>query len=209
MIKKEFRAYKRAYFFASIIIGFFYRVKVRGRENIPSGAALICANHSSWADPFLIAFAVKNREHLHMMAKKEIFDKKIIGSILRSIGTFPVNRGGSDIEAVRTTMRYLKNGEKVVIFPEGTRRRGDNEVEAKSGAVRIAEKTGSPILPVYIPRRKKTFGTVYLIIGKPYYINSQNQKLTTADYTMISSDLMEQINRLGTGGKGQSADNNG
>ncbi len=203
MIKKEFRAYKRAYFIASIIVGLFYRLKVRGRENIPSGAALICANHSSWADPFLIAFALKNREHLHMMAKKELFQKRFVGSILRSIGTFPVDRGGSDIAAIRTTMKYLKKGEKIVIFPEGTRSINDKENDAKNGAVRIAEKTCTPILPVYIPRRKKTFGTVDLVIGKPYYINTGNQKLTNTDYSVISNELMERINMLGQGRKRQ------
>jgi len=198
-MKRSFLAYQRVYLIVSLIVALIFHVKVIGRENIPAGAAIICANHSSWADPFLIMTAIRNKEQLHMMAKKELFDFKPLGAILRGIGSFPVNRESADITAVKNTMNYLKEGEKVVIFPEGTRVDKDLSVRAKNGAVRIADKMKVPILPIYIPRRKKTFGKVEMVIGKPYYVNEEGLKLSNDEYNVRAQQMMEIIAGLKTG----------
>lgn len=195
---RENKLYRIAYSAAKATIGFFYPVKVLGTGNIPSGAAVVCANHSSWVDPFLMAFAFTKREHLCLMAKIELFKNKLVGGVLRAIGTFPVDRGKADISAMRIAMRYLKNGKKLGVFPEGTRAEKDGTVTAKGGAVRLAEKADVPVVPVYIPRRKRIFQRLTIVIGKPFKIERGAEKRCGEDYEKIASELMEEIVELGT-----------
>ncbi|NCC69363.1 MAG: 1-acyl-sn-glycerol-3-phosphate acyltransferase, partial [Clostridia bacterium] len=129
---------------------------------------------------------------IHFMAKKEVLSTPILGPILKKCGVFPVDRDTNDIDAIRTAMKCLKSGEKILIFPEGTRKGEDNEVEAKTGAVRIASKMKVPIIPVCIPRRKKIFGRVTVNIGEPYYVEGS----THEDYLRLADELMDKINSM-------------
>ena len=118
-MSREYRLYKffRALF--SVVLAPFYPIRVRGRENMPDGAAIVCGNHSHWSDPVLIIFAIGSRYHLHMMAKAELFSKPVLGRFLTSVGMFPVDRGSNDISSVRRVIRYLKAESKSAFFPRG------------------------------------------------------------------------------------------
>jgi 1-acyl-sn-glycerol-3-phosphate acyltransferase len=170
----------------------FYPMNYIGRENIPEGAAIICANHSSYSDPFFAAFAFGKKRMLHFMGKAELFKNPIVKWVLEHCGAFAVNRGENDLGAIKTAMKYLKSGEKVFIFPEGTRVSEDDAVSAKTGAVRLAGKLGVPIVPLYIPRKKIRFKRDSVIIGKPFYV----EKVTKENATQLSDQLMDQINHL-------------
>lgn len=187
------KAYLRVYSTLKPIATFIYPLRYSGRENIPEGPAIVCANHSNYIDPVLIAFAFGHKNLIHFMAKKELFEIPGLGALLTKCGVFPVDRGANDIDAIRTAMRCLKSGEKILIFPEGTRIAEDNAVEAKTGAVRIAAKLKVPIIPVYVPRRKKAFGRVFVRIGRPYYVNAKSHE----DFTAYSRELMDKIAALG------------
>ena len=188
--------YKGCYRLARAMTAVFYRLRVSGRENIPEGAALVCANHSSLLDPFLIAFAFGVEHHMHIIAKAELFRIPVVSGILRRLGMISVNRGILDIATIKDTLNYLKNGEKVVIFPEGTRATEDGAVSAKGGAVKIAERAGVPLVPLHIPRKKPLFGKIQVNIGEPYYIDRQPQKRVPDDYIRLSGILMERIKLL-------------
>ena len=103
-LMREKKAYR--FWFAILIpvIRLFYWVRPVGRENFPKGAAVICANHSNWIDPFLIAYALDG-ESLHMMAKAELFQNFLLKALLKAIGTFPVHREKADMKAVKTAMK--------------------------------------------------------------------------------------------------------
>lgn len=195
-MKNVYRSYRRAYDIVIFLLNIFFRTKPSGRENIPKGAAIVCANHSNWADPFIIAAAFTKENQIRVMAKAELFRIPVLAPFLRSLGTFPVNRGANDISAIRLSLRLLKEGDKVVIFPEGTRVSVDDAIAAKSGAVKMAAKAGVPIIPVYIPRKKRLFFGFPVVIGKPYYINPENNKLSSEDYLVLADDLMERIKSL-------------
>ena len=92
-------------------------------------------------------------------------------------------------------MRYLKRGDKIFMFPEGTRTGEDNMVDAKTGAVRLASKMDAPIVPVYIPRRKKLFSRVQLLIGEPYSVEGHNHN----EYEQLADGIMERIYELRDG----------
>lgn len=174
------------------IAGLIFPCRYYGRENIPDGPLVICANHTSFIDPILIAFAFQRHRQIFFMSKAEIFKVPVLGAILRAIGSFPVQRGETDIQAIRTAFGHLKSGERVMIFPEGTRVKEKEPVDAKSGALRIAIKTKTPILPVYISRRKRVFSFSKLVIGKPYLPIEPKDK----NYLELADELMEKINVL-------------
>jgi len=157
---------------------------------LPEGAAIVCANHSNYIDPVLLALTAGKRHWLHFMAKIELSRVKLLDILLRRLGVFYVNRNANDLGAIRTAMGLLKRGEKVGIFPEGTRVAEDDAVTAKNGAVRLAMRLGVPVVPVFISRNKSVFRKADVVIGEPYYIARD------ADHEEETRVLMEKIHAL-------------
>ena len=88
---------------------------------------------------------------------------------------------------------------KLLLFPEGTRVHEGESVEAKTGAAMFATRTGVPLLPVYIPRKKKWFGRNTVVIGEPYQPVFAGRKPTPEELDIISVDLMDRVRKLGEG----------
>jgi len=195
--RKERRMYNFIYRFLGPMLRFVYRLEFIGQENVPAGAAIVCTNHSSAIDPLLLSLAVGFDNWLHYMAKAELFDIPILGKIIEKAGTFPVKRGESDVNAIRTAIRYLKNGEKIMIFPEGTRVSSDDAVAAKTGAVRLAAQMNVPIVPANIPRKKRPFRRNRVVIGVPYYLDKSVKNADSERYRACSAELMDKIKELG------------
>jgi 1-acyl-sn-glycerol-3-phosphate acyltransferase len=127
------------------------RFQLTGTENVPlEGGALLALNHVSYIDFVLGGYAAQPAGRLvRFMAKREIFDNRIAGPVMRSMHHISVDRGdgaGSMDEA----LRYLKDGELVGIFPEATISRSFEIKEIKTGAVRIAAEAGVPLIPVVL-----------------------------------------------------------
>jgi len=192
---RQYRLYKfyRALF--AVLLAPFYPIRALGRANMPDGPAIVCGNHSHWSDPLLIIFAIGKKFHLHMMAKKELFQKPLVGRFLTAVGMFPVDRGSNDISSVRTVIKYLRSGEKVGIFPEGTRVTESGGGEPRNGAVYFAAKLGVPIVPVYLPRERKLFHRVPVVIGTPYKLETGGG-LDADALSSASADLMARIDAL-------------
>lgn len=179
----------------------FHPVRAVGREHIPEGAALICPNHTKASDPFFVVFAFKRKHVMRAMAKAEVMRLPVIGWILGKAGVFGVNRGSADINAVKTALRFLKEGKKLLMFPEGTRVEEGENVEAKTGAAMFAVRTGAPIVPVYIPAKKRWFRPTTVVIGQPFYPKVADRKGTSEEYRAIADDLMARIRALEEAGK--------
>ncbi len=130
------------------------RLEVQGLEHVPAAGTplVIAANHQTGLDPFIIARVLPKGRHIQFMAKKELF-LPILGNIIKSGGSFPVDRSSNDIGAIRTAMRILGNNGTVGIFPEGTR--SSNVSELQGGVALIAAKGRAPILPVGLRRQGK------------------------------------------------------
>lgn len=174
-----------------------YGLRRPSNENVPKeGGIIVCANHSSLLDPVFTAVALKRK--LTFMAKKELFSFKPFGWLISSLGAFPVDRGKNDVGAVKTSIKLLKGGHAMLLFPQGTRCKRADNVEAKHGAVRLAIMTGVPILPVCISEGHSFFGKRgYVKIGEPIdYTEYKGAHLTDEDYTRLSSELMEKIYEL-------------
>ena len=178
------------------ILNLIYPRRTFGREHVPGpGAFLICANHSSNVDPFLVAYSMGWRCQIHYMAKAELFRIPLIGPILRGLGIFPVDRQGGGAMAIKGAMKFLKEGEKVGIFPEGTRV-STEDGEAKTGAVRLAARLGVPIVPVYVARQKKVLRFNRVAIGAPYLVEL-DKKAAPEEVERVAEELMAKIRQLG------------
>ena len=181
------------------VFRFIYPIKAVGRENIPEGAAVICPNHSAAIDPFYVVFAFGRKYPMWAMAKQEVMKWPVVGWILSKAGVFGVDRGSADLKAAKTALRCLKENRKLLMFPEGTRVHEGESVEAKAGAALFATRTGSPLLPVYIPTKKKLFRPNTVVIGKPYYPEISGRKATNDELQAIAADLMDRVRALGEG----------
>lgn len=191
------RFYSLALGILNVTFRLIYPLKIIGRENIPEGAVLVCANHSSYADPVMIALAFTSKHQLHFMAKADLFDKPVLGGILRVAGSFGVHRGTADASAIKQAMKYLKNGEKVMMFPEGRRIRGEDAAAAKSGAAMLSIRTGIPLLPVHLPAKRRLFHHNVIVIGEAYHPQAANRKATAEEYRAVADDLLQRITALG------------
>ena len=174
-------------------------VRAVGRENIPEGPAVICPNHTTAGDPFYVVFAFGFRWPMRAMAKMEIMRMPFIGWILSKAGVFGVNRDNTDLKAVKTAMKFLKEGDKLLMFPEGTRVHEGEDAQAKAGAALFATRAGVPLLPVYIQRKKKRFRRNTVVIGEPYTPEYKGRKPTSDELQAIAQDLMERVRALGEG----------
>ena len=134
---------------AVVLLRLWFRVKVSGRERVPSeGPAIIAPNHKNFLDAFFIGIAT--RRHVRYMAKAELF-KGPLGWLFLRLGAFPVRRGGADARAIETARAILHAGGLVVVFPEGTRVQAPNALGSPHhGAGRLALHTGAPIVPAAI-----------------------------------------------------------
>lgn len=178
------------------IFRFLYNVRVEGSEHLPKeGPLIICANHTSAIDPIILAISMPYSK-IYSMAKAELFKNKLFGYLLDKIGVFPVKRGEADLRSIKTSLRLLKNGQIMGIFPEGTRNR-TGEIKAEPGVAMIAIKARSQVLPVAISSNYKFFKRTLVKIGKPVELEKYyDQKLQNEDYHDISLDIMKQINQM-------------
>ena len=126
------------YGFVKGIYYFAYHVKVEGRENLPSGSYVIASNHRSYADPPLIA-VTSGCSKFSFVAKAELFRNPLFGWLIRKLGAFPVSR-----------VSKIKDGRRLVIFPEGTRSKTGKVGKGKTGVALIAARAGVPVVPAGI-----------------------------------------------------------
>lgn len=179
-----------------VIFSFIFRFKVSGRENIPlEGSLLLCSNHKSNFDPIIISILFPRR--ISWMAKKEIFNNKILSFIVRRLGAFPVSRKEVDISAVKKSLKILKEDRVLGIFPEGTRVNKLDLNNAKAGVSLLAIRSKSPVLPVYIESNYKLFSKVKIYIGEPLYLYRDIEgKPTNEEYSEKSKYILTEIYNL-------------
>ena len=112
---------------------------------------------------------MQQKRIFRIMAKKELFDIPVLGWLITKVGAFPVDRQISDINAQKTALQLLKSGDKLLIFPEGTRIRNGKESHPHGGAVMIAARMGVPIVPVYLSTDKRFWRPLDVVFGEPYH----------------------------------------
>ncbi|MBR3555608.1 MAG: 1-acyl-sn-glycerol-3-phosphate acyltransferase [Oscillospiraceae bacterium] len=185
--------YRWAYCFIIPIIRLLFPLRIHHAERLPDGPMVICAPHSALVDPILIMEMMTIRRYPRFLAKKELFSVPVIGPFLRRIGMIPVDRGKADISSIKEALKILKDKGIIGIFPEGTRVKEEHASQAKTGAVMLASRTGVPILPVWMPRKKRLFRRIDMVIGEPYSLPVLRG---SAEYLPYAEELMRRIGLL-------------
>jgi 1-acyl-sn-glycerol-3-phosphate acyltransferase len=196
--------YRAGHTLCTAVAELAFRLKIYGRENlIEQGPAILASNHASFLDPPLVGVAC--RKEVFYLARKTLFEKPVLGRLLPRINCIPVDRDRGDVGAVRTLLRLLKEGKRVVVFPEGTRSRDGNLQPARGGLGLIIAKSLAPVVPVRIfgsyaalPRSGGIhFTRVTLVVGKPLIFTKADIGTDERSaYQSLSDRVMAEIARL-------------
>lgn len=146
------------------------RLKVYGAERVPlHGGLVLACNHYSWIDPPALGAACPRT--IYYMAKVEAHRVPGLGELIRAFGTFPVRRGESDRDAVRTMRQIVRDGNALGLFVEGSRQRSGVPGEVQAGAAMVALQEGVPIVPAAVHGsqtwRPGNFHPVSIAWGEP------------------------------------------
>jgi len=126
-----------------------FRIRCRGREFVPlDGGGLVLSNHQSHLDPVLVGLATDRR--LNYLARDTLFRFAPFRWLINSLDAIPLDREGLGLGGLKETLKRLKRGELVLIFPEGTRTRDGEVGTLKPGFCALARRAGVPLLPVGI-----------------------------------------------------------
>lgn len=186
-------------FGAKVVVGPFLwlngsKAKVYGKENLPKdeGYVLACT-HNGYIDILNLGVSIYPRQ-IHFMAKKQLFDIKILGWLITKLNAFPVDRENPGPSVIKVPRQLIKEGKIVGIFPSGTRTTSNTEL--KQGAITIAQMTKAKIVPAaYIG--PKNIGEVlkrkkgYLIYGEPFTVPSGKE--ARDEYTKILEEKLIQL----------------
>ncbi len=178
------------------------RWKVTGREHVPGeGGFIVVSNHLNNADPSFVSAGLARRR-IRFMAKQELFSYPL-GALVRLYGAFPVRRFNSDARALLRAERFLRDGQVVGMFPEGTRSRTGRLGPPHPGAAVIALRTGATVLPCAIagseilknPLRLALRPRLTVTVGKPIYFEAV-RKPTQEQIADATTTIFEAIREL-------------
>ena len=170
-----------------------YRFEVIGAENFPKeGGILLCSNHIHALDPPVVGMTAPRT--VHFMAKEELFKAPILGPILPKVNAFPVKRGMSDREALRTALKILKSGEVVGLFPEGTRSTDGVLKKGLSGAGFFALRGNADVMPCAIIGPYKAFRKVRVVYGEPIRMEPFRERKASVDE--VTEAIMGSIQKI-------------
>lgn len=183
-----------------------FRIEAHGLENIPAeGGCLLVSNHASFLDPPALGCRVTHR-YFDYLAKRELFEVPLFGSLIRAVRAHPIRRGGVDRKSLRECASVLKQGGMLVLFPEGTRTRDGRLQEPKAGVAMIAAQADVPFVPAYVqgtfhvwPRHRKLPrpGKVRVFYGEPSELPQRREGMSSKDYYALCSEaMMEGIRAL-------------
>jgi 1-acyl-sn-glycerol-3-phosphate acyltransferase len=196
---------KPLYWFCYTLSGAIARIafqyRAYGRENIiEEGPAIMAANHQSYLDPPLVGITCRNE--LHFLARKTLFEKKLLGPIISRVNALPVDLSRGDLTAFRAVLKLLKEGHRTVIFPEGTRSLNGKIQQARPGIGMIIAKTLAPVVPVRIfgsfeawPKGGKIRPhRITVVVGKPMRFQKEDFASNNREaYQKVSEQVLAAI----------------
>ena len=183
------------------------RIDLEGTEHVPrSGGALLAVNHVGYVDFVYGGLAANpSGRKVRFMAKRELFDHRWTGPLMRSLHHIEVDRGAG-LASYRTAVDYLRAGECVGIFPEATISRAMELKELKTGAVRIAAEAGVPLVPVVLwgtqrmmtkdrPRDFSRGTSILIRVGEPLHPTAADPEAETEELKVAMSALLDRAIR--------------
>ncbi|HSI63205.1 MAG TPA: lysophospholipid acyltransferase family protein, partial [Candidatus Saccharimonadia bacterium] len=165
------------YNLAKLLARGFYNHRVVGDASLDTpGGVLIVSNHESFFDPPMVGIAFD--QELHYLARKSLFSNPIARVLYRALNSIPVDQDRPDMTSLKTVIRFLKEGKRVLVFPEGSRTLDGDMLPGEPGVGLIVAKAGVPVLPVRIFGTRKALprggsfpqpADVTLVIGKMWH----------------------------------------
>ncbi len=183
-------------FLRILIIPIYWLIKpfrFYGKKKIPAGACVYVCNHFTMLDAAYVA--ATTWEQIHFIAKKEIEETFGLGFLARKAKAIFATRDGNDIRTLLDCFKCLKNGEKIAVFPEGTRNKENEELlPFRHGAAAMAIKAKAPVLPMVIYNRPKMFRCTHILVGDPIELTEYyDRKLTQTDYNEADEKLRSML----------------
>lgn len=178
-----------------------FRVRWQGLEHLPDDGSVLAPSHLSNLDVWALGLPFFPQRYLRFMAKVELY-RPGLRWILHHAGAFPVRRGAGDVDAIRTAVQLCREGNVVVVFPEGTRREKGvvkrRQPRPHTGAARIAIEAGVPLVPVGITGtdRLSRLGPVRVAFGPPLPLDDLRERLHRDAAEIATQRLMAEIRRL-------------
>ncbi len=173
-------------------------VKVIGKKNYDKKQNyIVVCNHRSALDPVIMNYKFAKR--IRFIAKKELWKGKKKSYLFNTIlGCIPIDREkGLSLSITKQVFDILNNNEWLGIFPEGTRKDSEEDIQIKNGACLFAIKSKKPLIPCYIANKQKPFKRNVLLIGKPFELSEfYDQKLDKECLNKAGEVLENNINSL-------------
>lgn len=197
--------YNIFYNLAKLLARVFFGMRVVHPERmIESGPLILAVNHSSFFDPPLAGIC--SRRGVYFLARKSLLKWPFFGPLFPAMNVIPVERDGNDMSALREVIKKIKEGNGVVLFPEGTRSKDGNIQPARAGIGLVVAKTGAPVLPMRIfgaydafPKNAKglRFPQITVVLGEPICFPADEIASATREtYQALSDRVMEAIASL-------------
>lgn len=173
----------------------YYRAEVRGLENIPKeGPLIFCGNHRSYLDPPLMVATAKR--DLKFLAKQELYNNKFLSFLGWVFEAIPVKRDEKDLTAIKESLKVLKQGNCIALFPEGTRNGLEKGEKVKDGAAFFAVRSGALVVPCGIKGGEKGNRKVTITYGKPLDFSKYKGSKDKEVLDNITEEIMNNIIEL-------------
>lgn len=181
-------------FALNVFFSIYFRIEKRGEENLPKeGAYILAPKHlSNWDPPVVVARTKRN--DVYVLAKQELFVNRFVKYIAKKVHALPVKRNNQDTSVVKESIKALKQGNILLVFPEGTRNGIEKHGKIHSGAIIMANMARVPIIPVGIQATYKPFSKVVINYGKP--IDLSEKKFSKEEIEEITKKLQDDIMEL-------------
>ncbi len=198
--------YRLAQGIAKSLFGGLYHLQVHHPENVEiPGGALIASNHISFFDPPTVACWM--REPIHFMARKTLFSTRLSNWLYTNLQSIPVDQKQTDMSTLRTIIGLVKNGEKVLIFPEGERTQDGRLQRGQRGVGMLIGKSRAPVIPMRIfgsheifprgSRFPRLHGKIHLVVGRPLRFSEEELSAKGKQASQHLADrVMEEIAKL-------------
>ena len=173
----------------------FYRLEINGGENIPKeGPLIFCGNHRSYIDPPLIVATAKR--DIKFLAKEELYKNKFLAFLGWAFEAIPVKRDEKDIAAIKSSLKDLKEGKCIALFPEGTRNGLEKGEKVKDGVAFFAVRSGAKVIPCGIKGGTKELRKLTINYGKPLDYSEYKGSKDKDILDKITKEIMDNIIEL-------------
>lgn len=172
-----------------------YRLEINGLENVPKeGPIIFCGNHRSYIDPPLIVATAKR--DMKFLAKEELYKNKFLAFLGWAFEAIPVKRDEKDISAIKTSLKDLKEGKCIALFPEGTRNGLEKGEKVKDGVAFFAVRSGAKVVPCGIKGGTKELKKLTISYGKALDYSKYKGSKDKDILDNITKEIMDNIIEL-------------